>query len=270
MDTPYEYEFLRPENFSLFDESDGLDEAFNLMDFTFDEEGSYGMLEMVVADARKTLDGVSGRAARAMLWLGDSLVSQVLDDIRIVDSKGNVREKDQVDFKGTNQFYFLHFVLLALAKCKIVIGDETRNSADVEVTPARFCAAYALRMAFNASRDYLSHGDTSDLRDYYLMQAAATYGLMRALQNPTDSRISDAVAMSIKSRSARDLAFSRWAREPVSEMRREIFNEWGRWQKNRSLYRYPRDFRREMQLKFPDLVDGTLKNWMSAWGRGES
>lgn len=43
--------------------------------------------------------------------------------------------------------------------------------------------------------------------------------------------------------------------------------EWDAWQADRSKYKYPRDFRRAMTLKFPDAVDGTLKNWMSEWGR---
>jgi hypothetical protein len=242
----------------------------DLMEFLFDEESSYGMLMMVVRDARLTLNGVTGQAARAMLWFGDYLLHEALDDAKIIDSSGVTLTRSQLNPKATNQFYFLHFVLLALGKTEVIIGDEANGADDVEVTPARFCAAYSLRMAYNASRDYLAHSDGSDLRDYYLMQTSAAYGLMRALQSPPESAISSAVALSIKSRTARDNARSRWASDPSRDMWRVIKSEWDSWQKDRSKFRWPRDFRRAMQLKFPELIDGTLKNKMSAWGKGES
>lgn len=59
----------------------------------------------------------------------------------------------------------------------------------------------------------------------------------------------------------------RWEGSPTQKMQAEALDEYKRWQLDRSLYRYPRDFRREMQRRFPEIVDGTLKNWMSAWGK---
>lgn len=57
------------------------------------------------------------------------------------------------------------------------------------------------------------------------------------------------------------------AKNPAHAMKPAIRAEWEEWQNDRSKYRWPRDFRRAMMLKFPDAVDGTLKNWMSEWGR---
>lgn len=65
-------------------------------------------------------------------------------------------------------------------------------------------------------------------------------------------------------------AVARWAGDPSQLTKQRILEEWVRWQNDRSLYKYPRDFRRAMQLKFPEAVDGTLKNWMSEWTQTRS
>jgi hypothetical protein len=65
----------------------------------------------------------------------------------------------------------------------------------------------------------------------------------------------------------RERSRRRWQFDPTQKIKDAVLDEWKRWQLHRSLYRYPRDFRREMQLRFPSIVDGTLKNWMSSWGK---
>jgi hypothetical protein len=68
-------------------------------------------------------------------------------------------------------------------------------------------------------------------------------------------------------RPMREGARRRWESHPTQKAKAEIHEEWKLWQSNRSKYRYPRDFRRAMKLKFPETVDGTLKNWMGEWGK---
>lgn len=68
-------------------------------------------------------------------------------------------------------------------------------------------------------------------------------------------------------RPMREGARRRWESHPTQKAKAEIHEEWKLWQGNRSKYRYPRDFRRAMMLKFPETVDGTLKNWMGEWGK---
>ena len=59
----------------------------------------------------------------------------------------------------------------------------------------------------------------------------------------------------------------RWEGDKTQDMKKAIRAEWDAWQADRSRYRYPRDFRRAMMLRFHEAVDGTMKNWMSEWGR---
>ncbi len=68
-------------------------------------------------------------------------------------------------------------------------------------------------------------------------------------------------------RPMREGARRRWDAHPTQKAKGAIQEEWKLWQGDRSTYRYPRDFRRAMMTKFPETVDGTLKNWMSEWGR---
>jgi hypothetical protein len=65
-------------------------------------------------------------------------------------------------------------------------------------------------------------------------------------------------------------ANARWDNDPSQNIKFSIYDEWKRWQADRSLYRRPRDFRTAMLVRFPEAVDGTLRNWMSAWGMGKT
>lgn len=92
----------------------------------------------------------------------------------------------------------------------------------------------------------------------------AFYDVWEALENDADHERETVK----KFRDARSKgAAVKLARDPTQLMKMAIKVEWKAWQSDRGLFRYPRDFRREMLLKYPDAVDGTLKNWMSGWGR---
>lgn len=60
----------------------------------------------------------------------------------------------------------------------------------------------------------------------------------------------------------------RWLKDPTQLQKQHMRAEWDRWQSDRGLYRYPKDFRLAMLNRFPEAVDGTLKNWMSDWAKG--
>lgn len=62
-------------------------------------------------------------------------------------------------------------------------------------------------------------------------------------------------------------AKSRWSNDPTQLAKHHMRAEWSRWQQDRSLFKYPRDYRSAMLTRFPNVADGTLKNWMSAWGK---
>lgn len=71
-----------------------------------------------------------------------------------------------------------------------------------------------------------------------------------------------------RSSTAEAAASKRWEQDPTQTMKLSIYEEWQRWNGNRKGMPRPQDFRREMALRHPTLIDGTLKNWMSEWGRG--
>ncbi len=127
---------------------------------------------------------------------------------------------------------------------------------DIDQMPssARNCAvAYALwRM------DQAMTGDQTQMK---IIEAIAIAGMILA------ELYADLGADAGKARSGEYAASERWANAPTTPMREAILKEWQKWQLDRAKYRYPRDFRRAMLNKHPDAVDGTLKNWMSVWGR---
>lgn len=267
---PEPYSWLKCSALGFFDEGGELSgEKVDLMDFAFDEDHAFGMTEKIIVGARQVLTGAPPEFARAALRAVDLYLEQTADDLNLIDAQGVRTSFKDVNTKQLNQLDFIPLVLGMLDKSSILLGDLDQNVDGVEITPSRFCAAFALRMAFNATREYLGYPDASDLREYYLMQAAVAYGLMQSLAGSA-SEVSGVVVSSVRRGSAKAAASARWDNDPTRAMWAEIREEWVRWQEDRKLYRYPRDFRRAMQLKFPELVDGTLKNRMSKWGRGNS
>lgn len=82
-------------------------------------------------------------------------------------------------------------------------------------------------------------------------------------------RIIDLQPQHVRRTLARSGGAARWASDPTQTIKFAIYEEWKKWQMDRSLYRYPRDFRRAMQIRFPGAEDGTMKNWLSDWGKGK-
>ena len=60
---------------------------------------------------------------------------------------------------------------------------------------------------------------------------------------------------------------ARWARDPTQAAKRAIEAEWKAWQAARATYRTPKDFRIAMLCMYPAAEDGTLRNWLSQWGK---
>lgn len=259
------YSFLRSD-FSFFDENDGFRTEFDLLTFEYDDESSYGMVEKVITEARLTLAGVPTDAARAMLWVADSFVNIALDDVTVVHPNGEAIPRDQIDFKSVNQLDFIHLALLPISRDTIRIGDEGFDDSLIDVTPARFCAAYALRMMYNATRSHLNHGDASDLRDYYLMQAATAYGLMKSFINEEDFSISNAISLSIQSKKVKKMAARRWEVDPKSSAMEQVKVKWEQMLGGATSFRSDAQFARDMMKDHgEELSEGGIKNAIVRW-----
>lgn len=264
MTRPYEY--IKPDDFSFFDENDGFGDEPDLMGFAYDVGDSYGMVDLIVSDARRVLDGVDSVEARAMLWVGDMILDAVLESVNLVVN-GKRKSRSEVDFQRVNQLQFIHLVVRMLARTQLSMGDDELKERTVEVTSARFCAAYCLRMVENSARDYLKWDGSSELRDYYLMQASAAYGLMKSLENSGESPIAEAVALEIRSQGSRDAAVARWKGDPKGRAMREIRTEWER--RRRPGGSFAREMARHYQQKEIDLTEGGIKNAIGRWRREE-
>lgn len=251
--------------FSFFDEGAG-ERRIDLLSFEYDKDASYGMLDRVISGCRDHLSGLQPEDARAILRMADALLEGTKDVMRIVVN-GEPVNFDNVDWKGLNQLDFIHLIIQSFGAQEIIVESTAGEWEPWDLTASKFCAAFALRMAFNASRNYLSHVDGRALREYYMMQAAVGYGLMQALATGADDGVPAAVSTTRKVATARSAANKRWKSDPTQTMKQQIRAEWEKWQMDRSTYRLPRDFRRAMLNRFPEAVDGTLKNWMSEWGK---
>jgi len=262
VDNPYE--FLKPSKLSFFDENDGREGEHDLMGFEPDPDESHGMVQIVVDDARGVLNGLSSIQVRAILWAADMLLDVGLDEATVLVNDKPMPKSD-IDFRRVNQLRFIHLVLTAFAKNRIAIGAIESMENQIEVTPLRFCAAFALRMAYNGTRECLQHDGASDLRGYYLMQASAAYGFMKSLQESGGDSVGDALSIAIRTRGSRDAAISRWGNDPKSRAMSEIRAEWLR------RGRPGAGFAREMAIKYQnvgtDLSEGGIKNAISRWRR---
>lgn len=107
---------------------------------------------------------------------------------------------------------------------------------------------------------------------YYLRIAQTGYKLAMSIANTAlgsqHKLVADALKRLDKEDELKEKARERrWNDDPTQIMKRKIKSEWENWQANRALYRRPGDFRQEMIRQHPTIVDGTLKNWMTKWGR---
>ena len=250
------YAFLEGQSPKFFDEGADLPgEKVDLLGFSLENADAFGMVERILTAARDVLASVSTDFARAILWLADSLLEGILKD-RVLCSHDGV-ELCALDFKRLNQLDFVHLMLLTFSKEKVEIGDEACGIDSKEATPAMFCAAYALRMLFNATRGYLRD---SDLRDYYQMQAAVAYGLMQALNLSEDENISAAIAASFRKHAAKKGASAKLANDPTQAAKAFAIKLWP--EANRRGFSAPA-FHRKLTDGGHIVAPNTVRKWVT-------
>lgn len=264
------YDFLGEGPVAFFDE--GWEECGDLMTRAYDKDLAFGSINRMVTAARRALDGVPSEAVRPILRLGDAMIQAAAEAGVINDTDGSPVTWNKGAALQLSHLTAMPLVIGPLSASAIWLQDEEMGFAAFEVTPTRFCAAYVLRATFSAL-DFGYVDGLDDLPICYLMQASAVYGYLSVLQRDLGDSVRQIVVQDEKAERARSMATHRWNKDPQREMWRIVFEEWIAWRDNRAALPKPSDFRRSMQLRFPDLVDGTLKNKMSMWERehrGES
>lgn len=258
------FDFFKDGPVAFFDE--GSWEPGDLLTREYDEGLAFGVLKEMVEDARSALEGVRAEGVRAILQLADAMLHAGAFAGLLRDEHGEPVAWTSETALRVSHLALLPFVLESLSRDSFLLGDAELGIEAFEVTPARFCAAYLLRATFSAL-DFGYDRGIDDLPICYLMQASAVYGYLSVLRNGEADSVRQIVIQGAKSESARTSASLRWSKDPSRDMWSAVFTEWSKWRDDRSSMPKPADFRRAMQLRFPDLVDGTLKNKMSLWER---
>lgn len=260
------YAWINPTEFTFFDEGAG-ESKVDLMGFTYDEEAAHEMLDRIITKCRGQLSALDSDGARAILRLADVLLDAMKDHIIFRNESGERVYPDSVAWKKINHLDVIHSVVSVLGSRKIQIGDEGSDEI-FEVTPARFCAAFALKMAFNASRAYLSSDESRDLREYYIAQAAVAYGYMESMRPDRDDGIAKAIAESNTVSAARLSAERRWTKDPKAVAMRDVRDQWDAMQAGKVHHRSDAQFARDMMKRHGgDLSEGGIKNAISRWRR---
>lgn len=256
--------FLKDSPVEFFDEG-SWDES-DLLSREYDERLAFGAVDRMVEDARNALAGVPSDGVRPILRFADMLVYAAASAGVLKDADGVTLEWNRDTAQRVSHLTLLPLIFGALSRDSIWIEDADLGFDSFEVTPARFCAAYVLRATFSAL-DFGYDDGLDDLPICYLMQASAVYGYLSVLQQDLGASVRQIVVQDAKTKSAKSMAANRWSKDPQREVWSTVFNEWMTWRTDRGTWPKPSDFRRAMQLRFPDLVDGTLKNKMSLWER---
>lgn len=258
------FDFLDASPVEFFDEGSWDDS--NLLTRHYDPDLAFGAVKTLIEGARKALAGVPSEGVRPILRFGDILLQAGACEGLLRNERDETLEWTREVALKVSHLDLLPLILEPLRRNSFLLQDSELGFEPFEVTPERFCAAYVLRATFSA----LDFGYTAGLDDLpicYLMQASAVYGYLTVLASEPADPVRQIVVSDAKTQSARSMACNRWSKDPHRVMWASIFSEWSRWRGDRSTMPKPSDFRRAMQLRFPDLVDGTLKNKMSLWER---
>lgn len=262
-----------PESRAAFFDEDGSEKHVDLIGFQYDKDAAHGMLDRIVTGCRAQLDGLGTDEIRAILRFADATLFEILPSMNLVDADGASLDPESISWSGANQLDFIHVLIMAFGDRRVLISDLQRAGEveSWELSPARFCAAFALRMAFNTSRDYLGWEDARELRDYYLAQAAVAYGLMQGLAADQKDGIPGAIHLARSVRASRNAARKRWDESPKTEAMLAIREE---WEAMRSSGRHLSDaeFARRAMERYSDVItnEGSIKNAISRWRRESS
>lgn len=235
--------------------------VFDLIGFEYDEDRACGSIDRMVRVCRGVLREVNPQEARAMLWLGDFLLGAMLDTgkLHIANNDREIEARD-VDFGRLDQLDFLHVVVDMLSSAKFVVGT-------VEVTPARFCAAYVLRMLFNATRGDV--GPDLDLPEAYVVSASQVFGVMQSFSSPEGSPLSRVVAAELRRIIAKNAAHAMHQKDPRQAAKDESFKLW----QERHAGKHPKlrtneQFAAECMRRWPVLTNAkVILGWCTEWNK---
>lgn len=253
------YRFLKEPPISYF--SQHIRGDVDLSNAEPDEELFGGRLASVARQALDYLSGLDGLDIRNLLLLGDFALAGIVEGGGVTIADGETRSELTRDVLAhISEIELAAHVGKLLHEMPVHISDPENGRVElVQVTAERFYAAFALSECYAATR-YGKHVDwLLPNGAFHAMQAAEAVGLAKGVSGRT-------TLVQV----ARRAAEVRWSTDPSQVTKASVHEEFRAWRTNPRLYRQPRDFRRAMQLRFPDLVDGTLKNWMSQWGREET
>lgn len=227
------------------------------------------LVEYVLSSARGMLTGATSAQVRLILEWGDLILRSYIDSGKVkVFCDGAQRAPHTLDFRSLNQMDFLHIAIHVLESAHFVVADDEGVPVQLEVTPPKFCAAYALAMIYNGTRDYLL--DT-ELGVYYLMQASFALGVARSLPGPSREPLADAVMGSLRRAVARRNVEKRLEHDPKHPAMAAIRAEFDRWQARAVRYTNDADFAKKMHAKYADVIanEGSIKNAVSRWRKAK-
>lgn len=246
----------------------GLGTGLNLKEIKTDERLFCGAIQRIVNATKAQLYDVEPATIQNLLLMADAGLATLLElELHIATSNGERYRLTRALLPRLFEIDLLPFVAKQIDGLHAEILDADDGSkTELEVTAGRLYGAFVLAQCYAATKYGADEGWFSTNGGFHAMQAAEAFGIAKLLAND-GTTLASVVVEGHNSSRGRELALQRWKVDPTHEIKSGIRIEWERWQRDRSLYRYPRDFRRAMTLKFPEAVDGTIKNWMSAWGR---
>ena len=227
------------------------------------------LVEYVLSGARGVLIGATSAQVRLMLEWGDLILRSYIDSGKVkVFCDGAQCAPHSLDFRSLNQMDFLHIAIHVLESAHFVVADDEGVSVELEVTPPKFCAAYALAMIYNGTRDYLLDTESGV---YYLMQASFALGVARSLPGPSREPLADAVMGSLRRAVARRNVEKRLEHDPKHAAMAAIRAEFDRWQTRATHYAGDPDFAIKMHAKHSAVIrnEGSIKNAVTRWRRGK-
>lgn len=262
------YSFIHMSETKFFGEGADLPGASSdLLSFSFDDSDGLEMLGSIVEDARRVLVDTPTGFASALLRFGDLLLVERLEHEKTLisdKSAGEIIAKDELKFDELNQIELLPIVLHLFSEKEFVIGDEELGLPGVRITPEMFCASFVLRMALNVKCCMWD----GELKNYYLMQASAAFGVMQSFIPLKDFSISSVVASSMRKVAAKRSASSRWSRlDDTKELAFKRRKEYEGLSRSAAIDKFLPEVIKASRIAGEPLTGGDPKRTVTDWFR---
>lgn len=169
------FSYLRDISVEFFDE--GSSHGGALLTAGYKTDLAFGAIETMVEASRELLAEVPEEGIRGMLWFADALIGNLVNS-GTIRPNGEVLQWDAELARKVSRVQLIPLVLDVLGKESVWIGDD--GYEPIEVTPARFCAAFVLRSVFSC----LDFGYTQGIDDLpmcYLAEASQVFGYLTIL-----------------------------------------------------------------------------------------